>query len=312
MTHGEIQTTQAKISWAVFLHPKYLFVGFGIVLLRLCVYLPYAIQMTMGRYVGRIAMPFASHRRHITKVNLQLCFSHLSEQQIKALLTRCFESAGMAIFESAIACWMSKKRLMKLFHFEGQHHLTQVLSKGKGALILTAHFTTLDIGGRILSLYAPYNVIYRKHKNPVFDWLLRKGREKHVHGTVARDDVRDFLKSFKKNLPIFYAADQDYGRKHSVFVPFFGVMAATITATSRITKIAQTTVLPYFVSRRSDNKGYIATLYPPLENFPTDDVYQDAQQINQLIERAINTNPEQYLWQHRRFKTRPFGETSPY
>lgn len=303
---------QTKISWAVFLQPKYFGVGLGIVLLRLCVYLPYRVQMAMGRCLGRAAMPFASHRRHITKVNLQLCFSNLSEPQRKVLLTECFESAGMAIFESAIACWMPKKRLVKLFHFEGQNHLTQALSKGKGALILTAHFTTLDLGGRILSLYTPFNVVYRKHKNPVFDWLLRKGREKHVYGTVTRNDVRGFLKSFKKNIPIFYAPDQDYGRRHSVFVPFFGVMAATITATSRIAKIAQTAVLPYVVSRRSDNKGYIATLYPPLENFPTDDFYQDALQVNQLIERAINTNPEQYLWQHRRFKTRPLGEDSLY
>ena len=120
------------------------------------------------------------------------------------------------------------------------------------------------------------------------------------------------MRSLKKNIPILYAPDQDYGRKHSIFVPFLGVSAATITSTARIVKMTNTPILPYFVHRRKDGSGYTATMYPPLENYPTDDTYEDALRINQIIEQEILKSPEQYLWQHRRFKTRPLGEDSVY
>lgn len=294
------------------LNPCYWPIWLGAGLLFFCAQLPFRCQIAMGRILGRMALPFAHHRRHVTETNLRLCFPTISEAELKKRLNNCFESAGIGMFETAMAWWMSTRRFKKLFVIEGLEHLEKALEKKHGALILAAHFTTLEVGGRILSLHIPYNGVYREHKNPAFQFIMHHTREKHIHQAIARNDVKQFLKSFKKNMPIFYVADQDYGRKHSVFVPFFGINAATITGTSRIAKISKTSVLPYFVYRREDNSGYTATIFPALENYPTDDPYKDALRINKIVEQAILKSPDQYLWQHRRFKTRPEGETGLY
>lgn len=293
-------------------NPRYWPIWLGAGILFICVQLPYRWQMAMGRTIGRMALPFAHRRRHITETNLKLCFPSLSQRELDTLLKQCFESAGIAIFETAMAWWMPARRLRKLFSFEGFDHLEKVLEKKQGALILFGHFTTLELAGSILSLYKPYHAVYRKHKNPALEWIMRRARENLIHRTIPRDDVRKFVRSLKENIPIFYAPDQDYGLKYSLFVPFFGISAATITSTARIVKIANTAVLPYFFYRRKDGSGYTATIHPPLENYPTNDPYQDALRINQIIEQAIIKHPEQYLWQHRRFKTRPLGERSFY
>lgn len=301
-----------KMKASLIVNPRYWPIWLGAGFLFLCVQLPYRWQVAMGRALGRIALPFSHHRRHITETNLTLCFPTLSKHELKRLLRGCFESAGIGIFETAMAWWMPTHRVKKLFSLEGLDQLEKVLDKKQGALILAGHFTTLELGGRILAIHKPYNVVYRKHKNPVFEWIMCNARENRLDQAIQRDDVRQFVRSLKKNIPIFYAPDQDYGRKHSLFVPFFGVSAATITSTARIAKMANTSVLPYFVHRRKDGLGYTATMHPPLENYPTDDPYQDALRINQIIEQEILKSPEQYLWQHRRFKTRPLGEDSVY
>lgn len=300
------------MKYSLILNPKYWLIWLGAGVLWLCVQLPYRWQIAMGRMLGRMALPFSHHRRHVTQTNLKLCFPTLSDKALKTRLKQCFESAGIGIFETGMAWWMPTHRFSPLISIEGLRHLKQALEKQRGVLILAAHFTTLEFGGRALSLHTPYNGVYRPHKNPAFEWLMSKMREKHIHKAIWRNDVRQFMSSFKENIPVFYAPDQDYGRKHSIFVPFFGVMAATLTATSRIAKIGKTTVLPYFIYRRADGQGYIAKIHPPLENYPSNDPYQDALKINQLIEDAVLKHPEQYLWQHRRFKTRPEGEASLY
>lgn len=296
----------------LFLLPRYWLIWLGFGLLWFCVKLPYRVQMSLGRNLGRIALPFSKRRRKITEINLRICFPTLTEAELKTLVKRSFESAGMAIFEFGMGWWMASRRLQKLVQFEGKEHLEKALSEGNGALILVAHFMTIEIGGRVLSEFIKYNAVYRKHKNPLVDWFMYKARETRIKKAIARNDVRGFIKSFKENIPVLYLPDQDYGAKHSIFVPFFNIPAATITATTRIVKMSKAPVLPYFVYRRLDGKGYLATLHPPLENFPTGDEYEDARRINDIIEQAILKSPEQYLWQHRRFKTRPHGEPSFY
>lgn len=296
----------------ILFHPRYWLIWLGFGFLWLCVQLPYRIQIALGRYLGRIALPFAHYRRKIAKTNLQACFPTLNKIELDSLLKRSFESAGIAIFEFGMAWWMPSRRFNKLIQLEGQEHLRQTLSEGRGGLILMGHFTTVEIAGRILHTQTLFNPVYRKNKNTALNWIMTKIREKHIPKVIERNDVRSLIKSLKKNIPLFYAPDQDYGRKHSVFVPFFGIPAATITATARIAKIGKTRVLPYFVHRRNDGKGYLAKIYPPLSDFPSDDVEADALRINQIIEKAILKSPEQYLWQHRRFKTRPNGESHFY
>lgn len=154
------------IKLSLILNPRYWPLWFSAGLLFICVQLPYRWQMAMGRALGRIALPFARHRRHITKTNLKLCFPSLSEQELNVRLKQCFESAGIAIFETAIAWWMPTYRFNKLFSVEGLEQLEKVLEKKRGALILVGHFTTLELGGRILSMHTLYSIVYRKHKNP--------------------------------------------------------------------------------------------------------------------------------------------------
>jgi KDO2-lipid IV(A) lauroyltransferase len=294
------------------LSPRYFSTWILLGILWLCVKLPYHWQCAMGRLLGRAALPFAHYRREITRTNLKLCFPSLCANEQDALLKRCFMSAGVSVFETAMAWWMPKRRFDKLVHLEGLEHLEQALAKGHGAIILIPHFTTLEPAGRLLATHITYDGVYRPHKNPVLEWFMRKTREDHIHKAIPRKNVKQFLNSLKNNRLLAYAPDQDYGRKHSVFAPFFGVQAATITTTARMAKMRRTVVLPYFFYRLADGKGYSGKIHPPLDHFPSNDAYQDALRINQVIEEAILKAPEQYLWAHRRFKTRPLGEKSVY
>ena len=245
-------------------------------------------------------------------MNFSLCFPELTDQQRQKLLVDHFASLGIGIMETAMSWWATKKQLQKLVSIDGLQHLHDALQGGKGVILLSAHFTTLEIGGRLLALYAPFHVMYREHKNPVIERVMRNARTRNFDKAIQRKDLRTLLHSLKQNLPVWYAPDQDYGRKHSIFAPFFGVQAASITATSRIARMSGAAIVPFFQTRLPDNRGYRLTLYPALQDFPGENVEDDTRRINELVEAAIREQPEQYLWVHRRFKTRPPGEDKLY
>lgn len=175
-------------------------------------------------------------------------------------------------------------------------------------LLFSAHFTCLEIGCRLLALYAPFHAMYKPHRNPLFEAVMRSGRKAQTEGAIARDDIRLLIKTLKQGHTCWYALDQDFGYQNAVFAPFFGNQAATLIATSRIAKITGCTVIPFFSRRREDGSGYQLTLLPPLENFPSGDDLADATLTNRLIEDEIRKAPAQYLWMHRRFKSQPGGE----
>ncbi|MGB5439174.1 MAG: LpxL/LpxP family Kdo(2)-lipid IV(A) lauroyl/palmitoleoyl acyltransferase [Gammaproteobacteria bacterium] len=274
--------------------------------------LPYAWQTAIGRVLGNMFRRLAASRRQIAQVNFSLCFPELTDQQRRKLLADHFASLGIGIMETAMSWWATKKQLQKLVSIDGLQHLHDALQGGKGVILLSAHFTTLEIGGRLLALHAPFHVMYREHKNPVIERVMRNARTRNFDKAIQRKDLRTLLHSLKQNLPVWYAPDQDYGRKHSIFAPFFGVQAASITATSRIARMSGAAIVPFFQTRLPDNKGYRLTLYPALQDFPGENVEQDTRRINELVEAAIREQPEQYLWVHRRFKTRPPGEDKLY
>ncbi len=284
----------------------------GLGLLWCLTRLPYAWQTGIGRLLGATFRLFASNRKHIARVNFSLCFPELSEQERQKLLADHFASLGIAIMEIAMSWWATEKQLEKLVTIDGLQHLQDALMRGKGVILLSAHFTTLEIGGRLLALHAPFHVMYRKHKNPVIERVMKNARTRNFDKAIPRKDLRAMLQSLKQNIPVWYAPDQDYGAKHSIFAPFFGIQAASITASSRIARMSGAAIVPFFQTRLPDNKGYQLTLYPALEDFPGEDIEQDTRRINQLIEAQIRLQPEQYLWVHRRFKTRPPGEDRPY
>ena len=208
--------------------------------------------------------------------------------------------------------WGGEQPLRKLAHLEGLEHLHRALQQGKGVILLSAHFTTLEIGGRLLSMQAPFHVMYRPHKNAAFEATLQTARSRHFEKAIPRGDLRGMLKSLRENTPVWYAPDQDYGREQSVFVPFFGISTATITGTSRLARISKAAVVPFFQTRLPGTQGYQLTLYPALKDFPGDSIEADTARINTLIEARVREQPDQYLWAHRRFKTRPEGEAGVY
>ena len=295
-----------------FLAPRYWPTWLGLGMLRVLALLPFAGQVRIGTAMGRVALRFSPHRRHITHVNLELCFPELDDAQRHTLLIKHFESLGIGMLETALSWWSAPGRLRPLTRIEGLEHLHAALAKGKGVILLSAHFTTLEIGGRLLAQHAPFHVMYREHKNALFEAVMKRARERHYEKAIERSDIRGMLRSLKDNHPVWYAPDQNYGREHSTFVPFFGIAASTITATSRLARMSGAAVVPFFQERLAGGAGYRLHLQPALENFPSDNIEQDTQRINAIIETQIRRVPAQYLWTHRRFKTRPPGEADVY
>jgi KDO2-lipid IV(A) lauroyltransferase len=300
-------TSQASL-WS----PRYWPVHIGMVLGWLVAQLPFRVQMASGRALGTLANYLMPGRRRIARTNLGLCFPELDSDARRELLREHFRSLGLGVIETAMSWWTPAAQLHHLAQLEGLGHLHAALAAGNGVILLSAHFTTLEIGGRLLSLQTPFHVLYRRHKNAAFESVMQRARARHFEKAISRDDMRGMLKSLKANMPVWYAPDQNYGAEHSIFVSFFGIPASTITATARLARISGARVVPFFQERLPGAAGYRLNLYPALENFPTDDEAADTQRINNLIEAEIRKIPAQYLWAHRRFKTRPPGAAPVY
>ncbi len=276
------------------------------------VHLPYRWQLVVGRAIGRLVYRLIPRRRHIAEVNLSLCFPALSPSERRTLLRRHFESVGMALFEAVLSWSASDQRLRPLSHVEGIENLHQALKAGRGAILLSGHFTTLELGGRLLALYTPIQFVYRRQGNPLFEAIIRRHRERRIEKVIPRDNIREMVRSLRHNKAVWFAPDQNYGLKYSVWAPFFGIPAATNAATSRIAKISGAQVIPCFTQRLPDGRGYKVILHPALKHFPSDDVEKDTRLINELIEAQVRQAPEQYFWLHRRFKDRPPGSPKFY
>lgn len=274
--------------------------------------LPFSLQSGTGRLIGRLAWHFARRRRLIAKTNIQLCFPQLNTAQQAELLKAHFLSLGQGVVETALCWWGRETQLRRRFVLIGDDHLRAALDKGKGVILLSAHFTTLELGGRLLAMQHPFHVLYRQHKNPLFEVVMQRARQRRFEKAIPRNDTHALLASLKSNHAVWYAPDQNHGGQQSVFAPFFNIKASTLTTTSRLAAISGAAVVPFFQTRLPNNEGYLLMLCPPLTNFPGDNPEADAARINQLIETVIKEMPEQYLWVHRRFKTRPAGEDYPY
>jgi len=294
------------------LAPRYwpTWISFG--LLWCVTRLPFRLQMLCGDLIGALAWRFAGRRRHIADVNLALCFPEFDERQRRALLRGHFSSLGRGVVETALCWWGREHQLRRLVQITGLEHLRAALGRGKGVILLSAHFTTLEIGGRLLALHTPFHVLYRQHKNALFERIMHRARQRRFEKAIPRSDTRSLLASLRAGMPVWYAPDQNHGGRQSIFVPFFGVAASTITATAKLAAISGAAVVPFFQMRLPGGEGYLLTLCPALENFPGDDVKADTARLNLLFEQVIREMPEQYLWVHRRFKTRPEGEAYPY
>lgn len=255
---------------AAFLHPRFWPLWFGLGLLWLIVQLPYSLLLKVGRALGALMYRVAGDRRRIAQRNLELCFPEKSAAERKRLLKDNFASTGIAFFEMAMSWWWSKPRLARLAHIEGLEHLTQAQREGKGVILMAVHFTTLEIGAALLGQQHTIDGMYREHKNPLFDFIQRRGRERHNAESLAveREDVRGMLKLLRAGRAIWYAPDQDYGPKQSLFLPLFGIPAATVTATSKFARLGKALVVPFTQRRLADGSGYRLVIHPPLMEFP--------------------------------------------
>ncbi|MGM0631536.1 MAG: LpxL/LpxP family Kdo(2)-lipid IV(A) lauroyl/palmitoleoyl acyltransferase [Pseudomonadota bacterium] len=274
--------------------------------------LPFRWQMAIGRDIGRLSYHFARRRRQICETNIALCFPELSEDQQRRLVKDTFLSNGMGIMEIGLSWYRRPEEFMDRVTAHGVEHVEAARAQGRGVLLVSAHFCTLELIGGLTAQLFPVDITYRAHKNPLFDALMKRGREQHFGAVVERRQVRLALRRLREGHALWYAADQDYGPKHSIFAPFFNRPAATITATSRFARYNDSPVIFFAHYRTPDHQGYELYFSEPLENYPTGDDVEDATRINGLIEAAIRRHPEQYIWLHRRFKTRPEGTPDPY
>jgi len=282
------------------LYPSWIGVG----LFWLIGQLPWSVLQAIGRGVGRLAWRLAKKRRHIAETNIRLCFPELSSQEQEDLAHRCVISTGEAILEMAGSYNNHRIDLNKNLTVTGMEHIHGCQAKGQGVLLLGMHFNTLDTCSRMLGSLLDMHAVYRPNDNPVIDRLIDKGRRNYIRSTVDRADLRQMLRLLRNGEVLWYAPDQDYGIAHAVFVPFFGIPAATITATSRIAKMGKAAVIPCAHYRLPGGR-YQIEFGPPLENFPSGNEEADTARINQTIEHYVRKHPEQYLWVHKRFKHQP-------
>ncbi|MDE2272706.1 MAG: lipid A biosynthesis acyltransferase [Gammaproteobacteria bacterium] len=288
------------------LHPRYWPTWLLYGLLRAVVYLPYAGQRWLGAGLGTILRIASSRRRHIAKLNIARCLPELDARAQRILARKHFHALGLSFLETADAYWMPRKRLRALVELSGLENLEAALALQRGLLLLTAHFTTLEIGGAFIRFEVPrLRAVYRPNRNALLDALIKRGREHVAERAIPRHEVRDILKSLKDHIPVWYAPDQGYRGAQSAMISFFGHPAPTTTATSRLARASGAPVLPFFAARLPGNRGYRLWIEPMLADFPSDDPITDTERLHRVLEQQIRRAPEQYLWSHDRFKIVP-------
>lgn len=280
--------------------------------LRCIAFLPYKLQLKVGLAIGAFLKLIVPHKQHIIHTNLKRCFPDKTDQQRQDIYQQNYTNLGISLIEMGLCWWWPQHKLLKLVEIRGLEHVENALKQNKGVLLLTGHFTSLEIGARLLALYMPVQVMYRTQKNRLFDSYLYTKRCGYFENTISRKNTRQLIKGLKNQVPTWYAPDQDFPNENNIFAPFFNIPTATITATARLAKAGNAAVFTYFPERKADGTGYILHIEPALKNFPSDDIMADATAINQSIEKNVTLFPKQYMWIHKRFKTRPEGDDTKF
>lgn len=303
---------QAQFRTAYF-HPRYWLTWLGIAALYLITLLPYPLIRRIGFTLGRLFMRIGKRRVKIAERNLELCFPDMSREARAQILQENFESTGMAVMETGMAWFWPDWRVKKIFQVEGLEHMRQAQAEQRGVLLIGVHFLTLELGARVFGMYNPGVGVYRPNDNPLMDWLQTWGRLRSNKYMIDRKDVKGMIRALRAGEIIWYAPDHDYGPRRSVFVPLFAVdKAATTTGTSILMQAADPALVAFAPIRNKDGSGYRLVISPAIEGFPMDDEVAAAAFMNRVVEKEILRAPGQYMWLHRRFKTRPEGEPSLY
>lgn len=295
-----------------FYHPKYWPVWSLIGVMWVVVRLPWSVQKWVAKGLSFLLYNLAGKRRKIVKKNLELCFPEWSQEEQQKRVKEVFFNNALGMIEAFNAFNHPSEKFHAKVDIHGAELLEEAKAKGKGVILIGAHFSHLDFGAALISLVSEVIVIYRPNNNPVMDHFILKGRENILKGVIPRDNMRAVIRALKNQEVVWYPPDQDYGEKHSVYVPFFGINAATITATSRLVKFNDSTVLMLSYRRDDESGRYTMEFEAAPEGFPSGDETKDAELINQALERNIRKAPTQYMWTHRRFKTQPDGKGKLY
>ena len=286
--------------------PSWLGIGLAALLARL----PWPLQRAAGRGIGRLLRLGWRSRRDVAARNLALCFPELDDGARAALLRDHFDALGIGLFEFARAWWGSVGPLRRGVVIEGLEHLEAARAAGRGAIVVSGHFTTLEACGRMLAERVPLAGMYRPHAQPALEWAVLRGRLRYAAGMFPRDALRPAVRHLKQGGLLWFAPDQDTRRGDSVFVPFFGQPAWSLTSTHQLARMSGAAVFAFAHARRPDG-GYTLRVSPALEDFPSEDPVADTARVMAAIEAMVRAAPAQYLWIHRRFKRRP-DDTSAY
>ncbi len=280
----------------------YIFLGF----LWLLHWLPLPVLRLLGRGLGKLLYVFGHERRNVALINLRLCFPEKTEAEREDIARRHFVALAQSVLDRTLGWWASPERLKRIIRVHGLEHLTD--SYGTPTILLSAHFVGLDAGATRITMDVEGCNIYSQQKNKVFERVMQNGRKRFKEGVQLsrQDGMRKIIKAIKAGYPLYYFTDMDYGPKESIFVPFFGVPAATITGVSRLARLTGARVVTAITRQVED--GYEVEISPPWTDFPREDVEADTLYVNRFVESQVLRMPEQYFWVHKRFKTRPPGE----
>ncbi|HEX7079938.1 MAG TPA: lipid A biosynthesis lauroyl acyltransferase [Gammaproteobacteria bacterium] len=274
--------------------------------MRAAATLPYRWQLAAGFGFGRLLRLLMRSRARIARANLAACFPELTDRERARLLDRHFAAVGMSFVEMGIGWFTPIERLRALVRVEGREHLEQARAAGRGIILLSAHFTPLEVGFAILEdVWPGVSAMYRTQRNALMDALVRRGRSRFAAEQIPRDNVRALVKALKAGRTVAYMPDQTYLGNQSELLPFFGEPAMTNIATPKIAQIAGAVVLPYLFRRLPDDAGYLVTIMPPLPGVPSGDPVRDTLEWLAVLESHIRVAPEQYLWLYKKFKNRP-------
>jgi KDO2-lipid IV(A) lauroyltransferase len=274
--------------------------------------LPQTVGLALSRPLGALMRVSMKRRRQVAEHNIERCFPELGAGERQAILRGCFRSLGRAVFEIAWSWSAPDGRVLRMGRVVGQEAVEALQRQGRGVLMVTAHITCLEIGGRLLGMAVPAAGIYRPLRSPVLEWYQNRGRSHYAQAMISKREMRDAIRLLRQGGVVWYAPDQDFGPGQSVFAPFFGIRTATLLATHKLARLTGCAVVPMFPAYDEARRKYTVRILPPLEDFPADDPERDLARLNAIMEAHIRQAPEQYWWIHRRFKTRPEGETPFY
>lgn len=295
------------------LAPRHWFAWLGVGTLWLVARLPPSALNGLGRMLGALVRHVSSARPHVAATNIALCFPAHDAQARAALVDANLRDLGMMAVEFALGWMGSKRRIARIpTQIEGLEHLQAARAQGKGVLLVGGHFSHLELCARLVSQRMSIAGMYRRMDSAVFEWVVLRARLGYADAMFDKDDIRGTVKYLRGGGTLWYAPDQDMRSKDNVFAPFFDVPAATITATHHLARMSGAMVIPFFHRRLPGNQGYALRLGAPLDGFPGTDVLTDTTRVNNCIEQMVSEAPEQYLWVHKRFKTRPPGQPAVY